>query len=151
MRQDVIQVEQTLLSRNDGQHFLHQPLKRGRGVVARTKAETMEPPKPSQTCTRFLWKCCRQQLVVNNVQHVNEVKEVRRRRVAWIFFTRSKIWCFVVQKAVFGLTSALSGTCRYPLHRSNQENQEEQDTKSRDSSTQGSGYESILATLVSGL
>lgn len=33
----------------------------------------------------------------------------------------------------------LQGTCQYPLRRSNEENQDELDTKSRDSSMQGNG------------
>ena len=56
-----------------------------------------------------------------------------------------------VQKAVFGLSSGLTGTCKYPLRWSSEENQEESDTKSSDSSILGNGYESFLVTLFSGL
>lgn len=46
---------------------------------------------------------------------------------------------WLVQKAVFGLASGLRGTCQYLLCRSSEENQDELDTRSSDSSMQGSG------------
>lgn len=52
---------------------------------------------------------------------------------------------------VFGLASRLRGTCQYPLRRSSEENQDEPDTKSRDSSMRGNGYESFLVTPFNGL
>lgn len=56
-----------------------------------------------------------------------------------------------VQNTVFGMASGLRGTCQYLLRRFKEEYQDEPDTKSKDPSMQGSGYESFLVTLCSSL
>lgn len=54
MDEDVAQIDQTFLTGNVSQNFVHQPLNRGRGV-AQAKAKNSELPQATASAESSLW------------------------------------------------------------------------------------------------